>query len=147
MTYNTRNGPFFSTLFVFIAVALANKELPRKNFAVALLAGGFALHLIEAILLREFYGSPISSHNALLGTVAFGTGAFLLAMRYPEFGKSTVWPRVGRLVLGVYAFHVLVTMPMMKMCVYLPGASEAWRLGHRRYRLCLRCLGELYLSF
>ena len=69
--------------------------------------GGFAFQEIESFLLWKFFKVNLVS-DYLLGTVPYGAGVFLLAMAHPDFGKNTLFPKIGLLTLGIYVAHPLM---------------------------------------
>lgn len=105
--FNPRNGPCFSALFVFTGYALASARLPDKRSIAILFAAGFGIHLLEGILLRRVWHTDFAAYDFFVGTVPWSVGAFMAALRLPNLGSGTVWPRIGRYMLGVYGAHML----------------------------------------
>lgn len=121
---NTRNGPFFSTLFIAIGWWLAQRDFkPSLQLAWASIISGFLLQMTEYLLLFNTYGtlSNPAQGNYLLGTVFFGTGVMLLALAIPQLGKNTPLPHWGKYTLGIYVAHLLVLNYAGKLTYPLPG--------------------------
>jgi len=123
--FNTRNGPFFSTIFVAIGWWLAQRDFkPTLQLAWATIISGFLLQMIEYLLLSNTYSNSVSnpSHgNYLLGTVFFGTGVMLLALAIPQLGKNTPISNWGKFTLGIYVAHPLALNYTGKLVHPLPG--------------------------
>jgi surface polysaccharide O-acyltransferase-like enzyme len=108
MQFNTRNGPFFSTLMVTLGWCLANPRIRvRLRWAALLAAAGFLLSVAEALLLWKFLDVLLVRHDFLIGTVPFAAGLFLVLLAKPELGKGTVLPRLAKYTFGIYACHVV----------------------------------------
>lgn len=104
-----RNGPFFSSIFVFIgALAAKYRVQPSRRLAVAITLAGMAMHFSEVTVLHQLYDVPIQSHNFVLGTLLFGTGVALYAISNDSFGVKYNVYRLGRYTLGIYVIHLLV---------------------------------------
>ncbi len=125
MPFNPRNGPFVSSLFVYVGYWLSDKEAPSLRVALLLTLAGLALELTEAIGLWRMYNVAIASHDNLLGTALYGIGAFILALNFPSIGASTFWPKAGALTLGIYTSHMLVALPVLKLKETFTGAPLA----------------------
>jgi len=108
MQFNTRNGPFFSTLMVTLGWCLANPRIRvRLRWAALLATAGFLLSVAEALLLWKLFDVLPVRHDFLIGTVPFAAGLFLVLLAKPELGKGTVLPRFGKYSFGIYACHVV----------------------------------------
>ncbi len=122
--FNTRDGPFFSTLFIAIGWWLAQRDFkPTLQLAWATIISGFLVQMTEYLLLSNTYGSMSNpaQGNYLLGTVFFGTGVMFLALAIPQLGKYTPLPNWGKYTLGIYAAHLLVLNYAGKLTYFLPG--------------------------
>jgi len=104
-----RNGPFFSSIFVFIGALVAKYRVqPSRRLAIAIALIGVAMHFSEVMVLHQLYGVPVQSHNFVLGTLLFGTGVALYAISSDGFGVKYNVYRLGRYTLGIYVIHLLV---------------------------------------
>jgi len=106
--FNTRNGPFFSTLFFAIGWLFSrDRRLFSMKLAIALFLGGLVLHMGEAyFLLRLFEVNPMR-HDFLFGTVAYGMGAAAIVFSVPALGENTFVTKWGPYTLGIYVIHFL----------------------------------------
>ena len=105
--FNTRNGPFFSTLLVALGWYMANRRAaPRLRTAAWLTALGLVLCVAEiAVLWKGFAVHPVR-HDFLLGTVPLAAGLFLALLARPDLGRYSGLPRLAQYSLGMYACHV-----------------------------------------
>lgn len=106
---DTKNGLFFSTLFIAIGLRAAKEQrLPGKRLSAGLIASGLVLQLGEGFFLWRYYGIEMITHDYLLGTLLLGTGAFFLALNLKSLRLPRVIEQFGRLTLGIYLVHVVV---------------------------------------
>lgn len=112
VAFNARNGPFIALLFVASGMWFRNSRVPTGRSAATIAGLGLLASTAEAFALREVAGRPISSHDALIGTVPLGIGVFLFALASPGLGRGTPLPALGRLGLGIYACHMLIGVPL-----------------------------------
>lgn len=109
ISFNTRNGPFFSTLFVAIGWWLSTKKLqPTIRISILLIAAGLVTHMLEAYYLLIRHGIFFAKHDYLLGTVLYGSGVFLFALSKPTLGKNKYLSEMGKYTLGIYASHIII---------------------------------------
>lgn len=111
----TRNGPFFSTLMVWIGF-----EIRRKSYtmtykpALYLAVLGMVIHFAEASWLYSF-NVPFNTHDFLFGTTLWGTGLFMALLAKPNLGDSPVVFKLASMVLGIYVSHLLVMIALMNV--------------------------------
>lgn len=104
--WRMRNGPFFGLLFMVFGHYLAVRRPAYPLwFAAALFIGGGLLQAAEALTLLAH--DKTVSLDLLFGTVPFGVGAFMLALKIPEGSVTRSLAFLGRYALGIYAAHVL----------------------------------------
>ena len=106
--FNTRNGPFFSTIFFVTGYYLAGRVPSPRWFKIGLLVFmlGILLHFTEiAALWKLYYVSPVS-HDFVVGTYFMGLGAAMMALSGHALFHSARLAAVGRLTLGIYVIHV-----------------------------------------
>jgi surface polysaccharide O-acyltransferase-like enzyme len=117
--FDSRNGPFMSTLLVACGYWLSgNRRLIAPSAALALAIVGWAGFQAELYWLPKLSGvwPPISDYG--LFTPVFGVGTLLFALARPRLGGS-FWPRIGaRYVLGVYVCHLLFVEPAWPLHAY-----------------------------
>jgi surface polysaccharide O-acyltransferase-like enzyme len=105
----SRNGPFFSTLFVLIGFRAGRSDVrPRLGPAIILIVTGAILQALEAWYLHDRHKADWLAEGAdyFAGTALVGVGVARAALARPDLGAGTVWPRLGALTLGVYLLHV-----------------------------------------
>ncbi|MDB6084653.1 MAG: hypothetical protein JWN43_2534, partial [Gammaproteobacteria bacterium] len=74
---NTRNGPFFSTVFVVSGFMIHRLGvMPTVRQAISLILLGIALRILELLWITGQYGTSPSRIDYLLGTYPFGVGIF-----------------------------------------------------------------------
>lgn len=110
--FDTRNGPFMSTLLVacgFWLSAKSRRISPLAALALALAGwAGFEVELYWIPMISAAW-PPIIDYG--LFTPVFGIGVLLFALSQPRMGGH-FWPRLGaRYVLGVYVCHYLFVEP------------------------------------
>jgi surface polysaccharide O-acyltransferase-like enzyme len=124
--WRMRNGPFFGLLFMVVGHYLAVRRPAYPLwFGAALFIGGGLLQATEALTLLA--DDKTVSLDVLFGTVPFGVGAFMLALKIPEGSVTRCLAFLGRYALGIYAAHVLglwIIQPFL-----LPGAFWATMLA------------------
>lgn len=114
----TRNGPFFSTLMVWIGFEIRRTSFTMSYARAALMAAaGLVIHFAEASWLYG-YDVPFNSHDFLLGTSLWGTGLFMMLLVNPTFGNKPVVFKLASMVLGVYVAH----LPIMIVLHNVAGA-------------------------
>jgi peptidoglycan/LPS O-acetylase OafA/YrhL len=104
--FQTKNGPFFGTIFFAMGWYLSSdKVVISPKLVASLLLGGLAMHGLELYLLWSRFGVSPSSHAYVAGTLFWGAGFTLLVMSRPSFGKGTIMAKVGKYTLGIYLVH------------------------------------------
>lgn len=107
---NTRDGPFFSTIF-FASGYFLSAHLPRPQWSrwgISLLAAGCVLHRSEIVLIHTlFHAPPVRTlqQDFVFGTYAMGLGATMLALAAPSWLSRPRLARWGRWTLGIYCIH------------------------------------------
>jgi surface polysaccharide O-acyltransferase-like enzyme len=105
---NTRNGPFYSTVFVFTGY-LVHKHGANLSLrtAYALILGGVMLRLAELYWLMTCYDAHANKIDYLLGTYPFGVGIFIWLLNSPRLGENRWLVHLSRYSAGVYCAHLL----------------------------------------
>jgi surface polysaccharide O-acyltransferase-like enzyme len=104
--FNTRNGPFFGTIF-FVSGYLLSELQPnplwlKKGLWIA--SFGYILHFLELFTLWRWYG--VDPHqDYVLGTYFVGIGTAIAALSNHPALTSGGLVRYGQLTLGIYATH------------------------------------------
>lgn len=110
LSFDTRNGPFFSTILVVMGCYLAgNKCKIRRSYWLGLLVLGASMHAFEVFALWKFYDVNPLRHDYLLGTLLCGVGltAYVLSLPTNTYDKSFL-AKWGKYTLGIYLLHLLI---------------------------------------
>ena len=108
LPFNTRNGPFFGTLFVVSGYLMYSQGWEfTKRQALTLIAAGMGLRLLELWWISGRYGTAPSEIDYMLGTYPFGVGIFMLLLTTRRLGEINWMVRLSRYSGGVYCAHVL----------------------------------------
>jgi surface polysaccharide O-acyltransferase-like enzyme len=128
---NTRVGLFFSLPFFGLGFQLALRRVEGHTLRLPrpgnLILPGLALLLSEATLLNRLYGGDVAHYY--LGSLPLALGLFLWALERPDWARSTPFPAMGRMALGVYASHMLLLSPLLEPD-WAVKASWAWQTAH-----------------
>ncbi|MGL5588913.1 MAG: fucose 4-O-acetylase, partial [Aeromonas veronii] len=124
----TRNGPFFSLLFVALGALLRQRQWqPDIRTGWQLLLAGVTLYGCEAWALQHFAAVPLTRHDFLLGSLPWAIGLFGLLLANPEWGKGSWLERQAPKVLGIYCLHMMLVVWLF---VFGPqGASILWEIA------------------
>ncbi|MBV7414258.1 acyltransferase [Aeromonas sp. sif2433] len=119
----TRNGPFFSLLFVTLGAYLrASRWRPTARLSGWLLGAGLALYGLEVWGLW-LAGVALNRHDFLLGSVPWALGLFGLLLARPDWGKGSWLERQAPKVLGLYCLHMMLVVWLM---VFGPQGKLVW---------------------
>ncbi|WP_019612830.1 acyltransferase [Psychromonas ossibalaenae] len=111
----TRNGPFFSTLFVAIGFEIRRREFTMTNIGAWLfIVTGIVIHFCEAYYLT-YFGQSFSVHDFLFGTLFWTLGLFMLLLNHPNWGNYRWLQNAAQHSLGIYLVHMLVVIVMMNI--------------------------------
>jgi len=107
--FNTRNGPFFSTLFFVTGYYLSDRTPTPQWMRVGLLVflGGLVVHFSEVIFLLLQYLVPAARLDYVLGTYFLGLGAAMVALSGHRSLQNAHLAAFGGLTLGIYCIHIL----------------------------------------
>lgn len=98
--------------------------------AWSLILGGYAVALMEGTVMKMVLHSSmqvIKGHQ-FLGGILFGLGIFQLALAKPQLGRSTPFPFLGQLTLGIYVAHILVMYTITPFVWKLSDKVPLWGL-------------------
>ncbi len=128
-TFNTRNGPFFSTLFFGIGYVLSSIKIrPSFRVGLGLAVFGLLLQLAESCLLACTTTTDPVRYGFFLGTVPFGIGVAVLCLAAGNVcgeGRLGKW---GRYTLGVYLFHPYIVEKLQRTDAKL--SFPVWDLAY-----------------
>jgi surface polysaccharide O-acyltransferase-like enzyme len=125
---NTRNGPFFSTIFVvtgFLIHRLGLQVTWRQ--ALSLIALGVALRILELLWITGRYHTSPSDIDYLLGTYPFGVGIFTLLLTAQRLGEINWLVGLSRYSAGAYCAHMLV-VELLGVRASAPG-DPLWEIA------------------
>ncbi len=134
MDFNTRNGPFFGTIFFVSGYLLSNFRPDERWFGwgMLILGFGYVLHFSEIYFLWRYYGaSPYQDY--VVGTYFIGIGAALASLSNHPFLRLAILSSLGRMTLGIYAIH-FVFVDLLKQ------SFKAWNLPWGFYFLAVLVL-------
>jgi surface polysaccharide O-acyltransferase-like enzyme len=145
MHFNTRNGPFFGTIFFVSGYFLSNLSPNPGWFSkgVMLLGLGWFIHFSEIYLLWRLYGtSPFQDY--VIGTYFMGVGAAVVSLSNNTFFRIRALSDVGKFTLGIYAIH-FVFVDLLRPIGKLTGSS-LWEIGYILIVLLLSVASTWILS-
>ena len=106
--FDTRNGPFFSTLFFVTGYLLAQRQRAKRWlwYGVALSLIGTLLQGVEIVTLWKLFGTN-PKQDFVMSTYLIGVGVAMIALsNHPRLRIQRV-SHLGKMVLGVYAIHFI----------------------------------------
>lgn len=128
LPFNTRNGPFISTIFVVTGYLLATTQIKsvclKKSLSLVLF--GITLSLLEMCYFMHSGDKAAMSHEYLLGTYFIGLGIFLALLSRPQAVGYFWLPQLGKFTLGVYVSHSLFNWSFWPWRYYYP--HPAWEI-------------------
>ena len=145
VNFNTRNGPFFGTIFFVSGYALSNLKPNPGWFAkgIALLAVGSLIHFTEVYFLWRAYGtSPYQDY--VIGTYFMGVGAAMAALSNDAILKNAVLSEIGKFTLGIYAVHLIFVDNLHPIGELTH--SPLWAVGYVMVVLLLSIITVLLLA-
>ena len=109
ISFNTVEGPFFSTLLVAIGWSLSSEKYNiTPIYALILATIGMTLHMAEFFFLWKFYHISPTGHGYFLGTLLWSTGLTMFALSQPRLFDGNMITKWGSYTLGIYLLHLLV---------------------------------------
>ena len=121
LDFDTRNGPFLSTLFVFWGYFVAQKSINiSKTVSVLLILGGMIMQYIEGAWLYQNFGTE-PAHVYVLGTVPFAVGIFHYALSKPQLFENSILSKLGKYTLGIYLAHPIFYFGLLGLRDRLPA--------------------------
>ena len=107
--FDPKNGPFFSSIFVFIGAMFSKYQIKVSlQFAIFITFFGLIISIAEVLFLKKEYGLALTSHDFVIGTLAYGTGVAMISFATKNFGVKCGINSLGKLTLGIYVIHILV---------------------------------------
>lgn len=113
--FNTRNGIFFSTLFFGIGARFhANRPQVSKVSSIGIYLAGMILFCLESYFLWSLYGMDPIKNDYTLGSIPYGIGFFLLALRFDATALDKWFAPLAKYVLGMYVAHMVILEMVLK---------------------------------
>lgn len=145
MDFNTRNGPFFSTLPFITGYFLSNLR-PSSRWllrGIIIFLIGWVLHFAETYILWVLYGTALGQEY-VIGTYFMGLGYGVTALSKHSFFRNEKLGQIGQFTLGIYAIHAIFV-------VFLKPLDEiffslVWQIGYPVIVLMLSIISVLILS-
>lgn len=108
ISINTRNGPFFGTIFFATGYYLSG--IKRKASWLRYGIGGFLLglflHSLEIYILSNYFNTS-PRQNYVVGTYLMGTGVALASLSAQWNISLKLLSNLGKMTLGIYAIHYI----------------------------------------
>jgi surface polysaccharide O-acyltransferase-like enzyme len=143
VNFNTRNGPFFSTLFFVTGYLLSKYKINSRWLLIGLSVWliGCLAHFSEIYCLVKYFNTT-SVLGYVVGTYFMGLGATLVALSNHHLFKSIPLHEIGKSTLGIYACHyifVYLLQPVGKIAsLHGNWFIRSW------YLLCLSLQSQCY---
>jgi len=143
-TFDFRNGPIFSTLFVVVGFELSKiQRVPALPVALPLTLAGLLIQETEAFLLYKFFGVG-AQFNYLVGTVAFASGLFLLSLHIHQPDGNALLLGLSKLTLGIYLCHLIAEKTVLFLLT--PPDTALWQLLFPLIVFLVAALGTFILK-
>jgi surface polysaccharide O-acyltransferase-like enzyme len=145
MTFNTRNGPFFSTLLFVTGYLLSKKQRDYKwmLYGFIIFSFGCVLHFTEIFTLWLLF-DIWPQHDFVFGTYFMGLGIALAALSNHPMLRSQTLSKIGQVSLGIYAVHYI----FIDLLLPIDESTDAifWELGFVMLVFALSLLTTLLLA-
>ncbi len=144
--FDTRNGPFFSTV-LFVSGCLLAKYPPSTSwlkYGLLIMAGGYLLHFSEIWFLYQQYDTPWGRHDYVFGTYFMGMGAALIALSNHPALHIHLLSKIGVYTLGIYGVHRIFVEWLRRYDRQWDG--PLWEIGYVFIVLFLSILSVWLLS-
>ena len=106
--FNTRNGPFFSTVFVVTGFMIHRLDVRSSlRRAYVMITVGVLLRVLELIWIVSHSNTLPSQIDYVLGTYPFAVGVFMLLLTSEGLGKVHWMVKLSRYSAGIYCAHML----------------------------------------
>jgi len=128
--FNTRNGPFFSTIF-FITGYFFSKQETKKYwywYGFLILIFGCILHFSEIYILWKYFDtSPYQDY--VVGTYFMGIGTSMMALSGHACITIPWLSCFGKYTLGIYAIHYIF-IDIFKAIIMKMSFNPALEIGY-----------------
>lgn len=143
--FNTRNGPFFSTIFFVTGYLLSGKSINTHwlYYGFIVFCIGISVHFIEIYTLWALFDTS-PKQDYVIGTYFMGVGVSMAALSNHPTMKSKTLSKIGRLTLGIYAVH-LIFVDLFQPIDELTD-SIFWELGYIAIVFALSIITSMLLT-
>lgn len=109
ISFNTRNGPFFGTIFFVMGYILSYLNIQKKHFAYGILSIfiGYIISFSEIYYLYFTYNTVPCDHDYVIGTLFVGLGVALVALSNHPILQIQFISKLGKYTLGIYGIHFI----------------------------------------
>ena len=144
--FNTRNGPFFSTVFFFMGYAFSYLRITTSYFyyGLLILLAGYLLQFTEMFYLYSVYDVWPARQDFVVGTILLGAGISLMALSNHPWLHSKQLATIGQYTLGIYGMHYVFVDLLGHLDETL--STPVWELGYVFLVLLLSVGATLALS-
>ncbi|MGL4206104.1 MAG: acyltransferase family protein [Aeromonadaceae bacterium] len=123
----TRNGPFFSLLFVALGFMIRLRQWQLGSaLAMRLLVLGAVGYLLEGLILHQLWQIPFGRHDFLFSSLPWALGLFCWLLANPHLGRGSWLERQAPKVLGLYCLHMLLVAWLFPLS--MKWMSPYWEL-------------------
>ena len=145
ISFNTRNGPFFSTI-LFVAGYFLSGLKPNKTwlmYGFLIFITGTFCHFYEINILTKSYGIQ-PRQDFVFGTLLMGIGAAITSLSNHSCLQSELLSKAGKMTLGIYASHFI----FVGLFSGIDKSTDTvfWEIGQVFIVLLLSILVSLLLS-
>ena len=129
LDFNSRNGPFFSTLLFVTGYLLSGFKTNTKwlFYGCIIFILGSISHFSEIIILAKLYGTSLSQ-DYVFGILLIGVGIAVASLSNHPLLQSNFLGKSGQMTLGIYAYHVIFVSLLSE--IDKNTDSIAWEIGY-----------------
>ncbi len=130
INFNTRNGPFFSTIFFVLGYVLSYFQLSPKHIVhgVLVMLVGYLLHFGEVYYLYSTFDISPSKVDYVAGTLLIGLGSAIIALSNHKFLRNESLSYIGKHTLGIYTIHYIYVSIIDKLSYNFSSAT--WEISY-----------------
>ncbi|MBW2646221.1 MAG: acyltransferase [Deltaproteobacteria bacterium] len=143
--FNTRNGPFFGTLFFVSGYLMSGFTANAKwlNYGILVFLLGCIAHFSEIYVLWSMYGTS-PKQDFVLGTYFMGVGVAMASLSNHPALQNKMLSKIGQMTLGIYAVHFIYVdlFRGIDENIYSPF----WEMSYVMLVLVLSVLSSILLS-
>jgi surface polysaccharide O-acyltransferase-like enzyme len=142
--FNSRNGPFFSTLLFASGYFLTKWKSNERWFIYgsSLFLLGIVSQFCETYFLMITYNTNMIQHDYVFGTYLMGVGAAIIALSNHKILQPPLLSKLGKMSLGIYVIHVIFIENLLP--IDRVTHSLAWEIAHPILILLLS-IGSVHL--